>query len=201
MMSNTTISGEREQFLKTLRTVTGPSHKKLEEVPLSAIIVSENVTLKHYARYLEKMRSYISEFESKIFPVLAGKIPDIEQRRKTQLLDRDLDYLKSKGISQAGAPPVNLSSNVSLLYALGCMYVIEGSTLGGKIIYKNISARLGVDAFNGAGYFAGYGPETGSKWTNFLEILCHYGTIEENEQEILRGAKDTFNTMLWLLND
>ncbi len=79
------------------------------------------------------------------------------------------------------------------------MYVLEGSTLGGKYIYKNIHAALPLDELQGAAYFNGYGADTGKRWTCFLDQLCSYVT-EENKTQVFKGADETFQLMLDLLS-
>jgi heme oxygenase len=51
--------------------------------------------------------------------------------------------------------------------AFGCLYVMEGSTLGGKIIYNILKKQLGLSDSAGASFFYGYGPATGEKWKTF----------------------------------
>ena len=64
-------STEKDLFLKELRSVTSPAHKKLEEAKLSKLIVSENLSVEDYASYLEKMNLVMSSFEKEIFRSLS----------------------------------------------------------------------------------------------------------------------------------
>lgn len=53
--------------------------------------------------------------------------------------------------------------------ALGLCYVVEGSTLGGKVILRELAARgvCGEDL----SAFDPYGAETGRRWRDFLSVL------------------------------
>lgn len=75
--------------------------------------------------------------------------------------------------------------------ALGALYVLEGSTLGGRIIAGMISRSLG--SVNSLSYFNGYGAETGNMWNAFKDFLNQPFTIEQKE-EIIAAAEDTFLT-------
>ena len=75
--------------------------------------------------------------------------------------------------------------------ALGALYVLEGSTLGGRIIAGMISRQLG--SLQSLSYFNGYGAETGNMWTLFKDLLNQPLTIEQ-QREIITSAEDTFLT-------
>jgi heme oxygenase len=52
--------------------------------------------------------------------------------------------------------------------ALGSLYVIEGSMLGGRYIGKSAARTLGVSPLSGARFFHGYGEWAASVWTEFV---------------------------------
>ncbi|WP_370877052.1 biliverdin-producing heme oxygenase [Acidovorax sp. A1169] len=66
----------------------------------------------------------------------------------------------------ADLPPL---TNPALLW--GCLYVIEGATLGGPMIIKNLSLNLGLTVASGASFFDGYGAQTGSRWKAFCAAV------------------------------
>lgn len=78
--------------------------------------------------------------------------------------------------------------------ALGAMYVIEGSTLGGNVIAKQLSKTEGFDevTFN---FFGCYQENTGLMWKNFKEVLDTEVT-EENYSEVLSGAIKLYTFLL-----
>jgi len=54
---------------------------------------------------------------------------------------------------------------------LGCLYVLEGSTLGGLLLHRHFQQRFQIDANSGCAYYSGYGEETRAMWTQFVEYL------------------------------
>lgn len=54
--------------------------------------------------------------------------------------------------------------------ALGMLYVLEGSTLGGRMILRTLAARGVADP--ALGFLDPYGTETGARWRDFLAVLC-----------------------------
>ena len=81
--------------------------------------------------------------------------------------------------------------------ALGSLYVMEGSTLGGRVIERNVKRCLGLDAQHGCTYFAGYGMHTGTMWRSFLTQLDQAPAVDA--EQIADGATATFECLaLWL---
>lgn len=182
-----------ETFLERLRSVTAPSHQHLESLPLSVSIMDTNVTKEQYAHYLVLMQDVVRDAETHVYPILKTIVPDIDERRKTLQLENDLAFLGYK--SNGNANPITHGILLTPGFALGIMYVIEGSSLGGRVILKNINAALGFDEAHGAGYFAGYGPVTGSRWKSFIDVLVQYESENNNEDEIIAGANHAFDAI------
>lgn len=89
---------------------------------------------------------------------------DYEARRRRPLLDRDLAHF-----GEAPPTPCDMARPASLAEALGLLYVLEGSTLGGQVIRKRLLARgLGLD---GVSFLDPYGADTGPRWKAFLAVL------------------------------
>lgn len=185
----------KDLFLNNLRTRTMPAHKSLEEVPLSARIVQQDVTKEEYARYIELMYPVHADAEQNIYPVLRDIVPNIEERKKASHIKNDLAYINLLLTTAEERPLTAKMTNMSQAFALGVMYVIEGSTLGGRVILKNIQPALQLDEDNGASYFAGYKANTGIYWKNFLEALTSYPQSEADEQEIIAGADYAFTAI------
>ncbi|QKT02780.1 biliverdin-producing heme oxygenase [Ectothiorhodospiraceae bacterium 2226] len=83
--------------------------------------------------------------------------------RKSQWLHEDLARL---GVSPE-PPPLPASPELDdISCCVGCLYVLEGATLGGCVIGKALrrNARIPVQAQR---YFTGYGADTGARWTAF----------------------------------
>ena len=181
-------------FLEKLRNATSQSHTNLESLPVSVSIIKPDVTTNEYGRYLSLMHDVVADVEENIFPVLRDIIPDLKDRVKKHFLEQDLVAL---GVVKEDIqrPITKLNKTASLGFALGIMYVVEGSSLGGRVIYKNINTALGYDEENGARYFAGYGGQTGSHWKKFLDVLVQYETNHNCGEAIIAGADYAFKAI------
>jgi len=193
MNHDSTTATSAELFLAQLRSQTAASHKNLEELPVSTSLLSSNVTKESYAHYLTLMHDVVADTEARIFPLTNSIIPDLAERRKLAAITADLKHL---GVTKDNYKPIyNLPENVTTAFALGILYVIEGSSLGGRFILNNINSVLAFDENGGATYFAGYGNKSGSLWKHFLQNLTVYQTQHDCAEEIIAGADFAFRSV------
>ena len=187
------LQASRQIFLNNLRSQTLHLHTQLEQLPASIKLTSSNLLIEDYIHYLQLMQPVIYHTEQYIFPLIKDVIDDVDERKKYQLLQNDLNYLQAKNSSAQFI--FNTDKETDVAFALGIMYVIEGSTLGGRIILKNVQQVLGLNENNGASYFAGYQQKTSSLWKRFLDMLSSYQTTNKKEQKIIAGANAAFTSI------
>ena len=172
-------------IIERIREATADSHKQLEE-KLFPFINNINSN-KDYGKLLNAFYGYIFPVQEMIAAHIDRTIvPDMEQRRNAARITEDLFSISVEPHHQFATDLPLINDHAS---ALGALYVLEGSTLGGKIISKTISERLGKN--EGLSFFRGYGAETGSMWKKFTQYLEHDQHIEECEI-ITRSAVKTF---------
>jgi heme oxygenase len=187
------------KFNEQLKAGTARKHKLLEETALSKAMMSPALTHADYNEYLQRMYSFISLFEQTYYGKLAGVIEDANDRKKAVLLKADIE--KTGTLKESSQPPKWFNANAGTGFLLGAMYVIEGSTLGGRFLYGNANKVLGLTDTTGAAYFAGYGSQTGAKWKKFITTLNEYAAAHPGEQQdIIDGANFTFDAFYHLLN-
>ena len=191
-MQTNTETIQTVNFLEQLRADTADSHKNLEKLPLSMSIMSPTVSAEAYALYLNRMHDVIKNTEENIFPLLQNIFPDLEERRKLPLINADLAFLNAPKTEFKS--PFVFSEKISVPFAIGIVYVVEGSSLGGRFILKNLQTALGYDV-EGVSYFNGYGNKTGSSWKNFLNVLTTYEEQNNVGSEIIAGADFAFQSI------
>jgi heme oxygenase len=117
---------------------------------------------------------------------------DFAARRKTPLLEEDMRVL---GVP---CPEPGESSHpldrTNLEFALGCLYVLEGATLGGQLISRHL-ATLGIGPTTGGLFFNGYGARTGEMWKSFQASATRYCVSDQQIGEAVSGAKSTFENL------
>lgn len=169
--------------LDRLRHATRESHERLEA---RLGIMTQIETLEGRRRLVRGFHSLHAGVDAAIAPMLAGMEGlDYAQRRRGDLLDADLAVLK-----QAPDAPHPIPAPRSRHEALGLMYVLEGSSLGGKVIARQGAAR-GLDMV-GLSFLDPYGAQTGEYWRAFLGVLAREGAQEAQIADIVRGGVEGF---------
>ncbi|GGO01632.1 biliverdin-producing heme oxygenase [Saccharibacillus kuerlensis] len=189
-------------ILERLRNESAPYHDRVESNPYASAIMDGTISLEAYRRYLELFYGFIMPLERKAeaSPALAASRYDLETRRKTPMLEKDLSELGMSSEEINGLPLCeelpDLSSPEKLL---GCFYVIEGSTMGGQMITKKLSQTLQMNPESGLAYFNAYGSDTRTRWSSFRERLMEAGTGEAQQDEMTKSAISTFEMLeRWL---
>ena len=110
-------------------------------------------------------------------------------RQRLEWLCADLSYYLFDVADLAPPPPLSLEDEAE---GLGCLYVIEGSMLGGEYISRAIHQRLGVTEDTGGRFFAGFGIGTDAAWTTFVDGLDRHPVARFGLRAAI-GARKTFN--------
>jgi len=160
------------------------------------LLISKGVTIVQYAHYLKSMYGFVYGFEKMVFPILKHHpLLQLNERKKAHFIQTDLAML-----NQTAAQPDVSDGLFSTHYqttsaALGGMYVLEGSTLGGQMISKHLSTVLGTAVAGKTTYLSAYASQTGTMWKSFLQLLCEAGASNNNEDEIIDSAVNTFSLL------
>ena len=82
-------------------------------------------------------------------------------------------------------------------YALGALYVLEGATLGGRVILRDLEARIGPSIDGATSFFGGRGDTAGPMWKNFRAALDRFGLERPLDRDhVVEGAERTFRAIL-----
>jgi heme oxygenase len=123
-----------------------------------------------------------------------GFLANFTARRKTPLLEKDLLFLDLPERELRALPQCQKLPTVeSEAQAFGCLYVLEGATLGGQIISKYVADKLGYESERGATFFMSYGAEVRAMWCAFCQALREYATAHDADDEVVAAAVDTFD--------
>jgi heme oxygenase len=184
---------QRRSILVELREQTHAEHAAIES---SLDLMSETLSLPRYRRTLERFYGYYSPLEQKLRGVagLADGGP-LTEREKSSWLLRDLCVLGAhEGLPLCRELPA--LDNVPA--ALGCLYVLEGASLGGRIISRQLRTRLSITPESGGRFFHGYGDQTGQMWQTLQLRLTALIRTPQAVGQATRAAQCTFRTLrLW----
>jgi heme oxygenase len=184
----------RPPILDLLRERTRASHERAEE---SLPLLDPALDPARYREILAGFWGFHAALEPRLMDAARRLGLDAQARRKLPLLERDLRAL---GEDPAALPVADEVPEIDgMAAALGCMYVLEGATLGGRVISRHLATR-GIEVDSGGAYFAGYGEETGPRWKEFSAAIGAYaGAHPDDAGRMVRAADETFTLLeRWL---
>lgn len=181
-----------------LRRATWPLHQQLEK----RIDVKSRFTDPiAYRAHLRKMWGFCVGIERRLGEDPFGPaLGDYPRRRKVAWLTRDLIALGATPESVRRLPACDDTPDCpDPASAFGCLYVLEGATLGGRTLLPLVRERLGLTADTGAAFLASYGEDVGPMWRGFgvsLDAWCH---TAQRRASASRTAAGTFASLAhWL---
>lgn len=178
--------------LQDLRAGTAELHIALEKrLPFFSDTLDSNAFL----RLMQAYYGFYRPLESALLD--SGVIPvdfDLAPRLKVPTLFNDL---RAQGLSVEAIARLPLCQALpaidSSAACLGVTYVLEGATLGGQILRREIASRLSLNADNGAAFLDIYGAATGRRWRAFIEYLGSRSLDASEREAVVAAARTTFS--------
>ena len=202
LMESVTAINHRHLSLTRLREATKDLHELLHVHPLLSDLTSLELTLSKYRRILEAFLGFYRTLEPQLVTAACDLGCAAMYSREIRV-DWLLSDLQSLGVSSEYivslptlAAGIEMQSRCQLA---GCLYVIEGSSLGGSVVTRHLAQNQNLQGLDASKFFASYGDLTTSKWrrvTQFMETEC---PTPENCRQAVAVARRTFVTLdSWL---
>jgi heme oxygenase len=168
---------------ETLRVATADIHARLHLHTGFAAIQNGTIDLVDYRTLLARLYGFHLSFE-----VAVGMANDRSAWLK--------DDLAAVGIGSATLAIIPRCTALTEFATpgrrFGALYVIEGSTLGGRHLARHLDSLLGVDGSAGRRFFLGRGPDTNAAWNAFLAQMSSAQSATADRGEIVDAAVLTF---------
>jgi heme oxygenase len=178
-----------EDVLLALRTGTAQQHQAVEQ---TLDLLDPELSPARLTGVLGRMHGFWLAAERGL-DTWAVDFPDDAEavswrnRRRADLFAADLARLDAAPAAARPALPLPEDTNE----ALGRLYVLEGSTLGGTFIDRHLAA---LPAFAGLRLraFTPYGARTGAMWAAFRRATRAHVASGGDVPAMVRSAQDTF---------
>ncbi|HJD86915.1 biliverdin-producing heme oxygenase [Empedobacter stercoris] len=176
-----------------LKKKTANYHAEIEQKLESHKLFNGTFTDKNYFKMLQVNHVFLKSYEDSIKHLLNDK--DIENLALTKL--NKLPLIE-KDLQELGINELQVNKQFELknrAEAIGALYVIEGSMLGGNVIAKTLKKYpfLEHKSFN---YFGHYGENLGSIWKTFIAYIDQEFTTENEQQQVFEGAKKAYEDLI-----
>lgn len=176
--------------LAALRSATAERHAQLDA---GLAIGAAHAGLADYRAHLCLLRGWLAPLECWLAGYDDGPQAALEELLRMPLIEADLAdpaMPEAPPVSrEAGAWPVNASA----AYRWGVCYVIEGSQLGGAVLYQRLAAAL---APHPLAYLRGAEGGPGPRWRAFMQALRAEVRAPQQIADACAGACDAFDRIL-----
>lgn len=179
-----------------LREETAEAHQALESM---LGLLDSPASFTRYVALLMRFHGFHRVWEPAIAQALPQDTALLQPRRRLALIDEDLRDLDIDDLDIDVLPVVPEAAELcrSPAAALGSLYVMEGSTLGGRVITRRLLESASWCPPGGLRTFYPYGDATGERWR---ETLARLEAAPAQEHElIVQGALATFALLQWWL--
>jgi heme oxygenase len=182
------ISIVEHDVLAALRLATAQRHAELDSnTPLA---VGE-VDLRAYHDHLRLLEQWLAPIEDWMGRFDDGPRPPAY----LQAIREDLAHATLAGMPAAHhATAMAWPAQRGAAWRWGVCYVIEGSQLGGAVLYKRLADRLAPHPLN---YLRGSG-SPGPRWQQFIAALREHVVEARQIAEACEGARQAFDSLIAL---
>lgn len=184
--------------LAALRAATASRHELLDgSLPIGA----PDARLDHYAAHLALLRAWLAPLQA-----WSARYADGPQREarfdnaaRLALIDADLAEPGMPAAPAAAAAPARDAwpDGTSAAWRWGVAYVVEGSQLGGAVLYARLRDRLAPHPLR---YLKGETEGPGPRWRAFMQALRAHVRTPAEIAEACAGACAAFDRILALRN-
>jgi heme oxygenase len=184
-----------------LKEGTRTHHARAEA---SLPLMDEALTRERYVHTLARLHGFYAPLEERLARADWSAVPLAwERRRKSPLLADDLRALGWTDGQLARLPRCDRLPDVrTTARLLGCLYVLEGATLGGQLVRRHVARRLGLTPATGLAFFSAYGDAVGPMWREYQDRLAEAvarGACAPDQ--VVDAARDTFDAFTGWLRD
>ncbi len=167
-------------LLTSLRSGTRDAHGRVED---TVDVLRAGRSPETYAPLLQAFRSLYAPLERALdrSPHTLAVVPDFAERRKTAWLDDDLAVLGACPGPDRHVPTLESAEDVA-----GTCYVLEGATLGGALVVREVATCLPTR------FFTSYGGRRGAMWSAFRGHLDALDARGVDHDRTVEAARRTF---------
>lgn len=177
-----------------LKSETTVAHKQLEKTSSFKRLFAEDYQMSEYAQLLANFYGYFAAIEEILFADIPQQyVGSLHYRAKTALLKQDLAAL---GVDVESLPLCNdLPPLGSFAQKMGVFYVLEGSTLGGRVIKRHLSQHFAAEVVPALHFYTGYGDHLDLEWQRFIALMLRAFSHEDEltDNAVIEAANATFS--------
>lgn len=195
--------------MQQLHSQTQDLHQRAHALPFFQELLQGRLSLISYVAQLRALavihgvleRQMLTCDHPAVQAVLPGYMP------KLPLLQRDLaqfshldfkDILPAVTAALSSANWILLCRETDPVSLLGYLYVLEGSTLGGKVLQPHVSRTLNLASLPGTEFLNSYGSAVGANWEQFTLRMNAAVPDAAIQERLVQAARQAFEHLIQL---
>jgi heme oxygenase len=179
-------------LLAQLRAGTRDAHDRIEAIPGQGILLAPELSAGAYIAALKALYAFQAGLHKRLPPLLRNVAGlNWPEHEVLQALAGDLTWF-GIALPRAVAGPRMINDSCT---ALGALYLLEGSQLGGRIIGKAVAKSLSVSPGRGGSFFCGRTADNArNRWQAFCTVLAREGELLDAAgcARVVAGAQASF---------
>ena len=176
-----------------LKQHTAAAHQALQDSPVMGRLLVADLTWPQYRDLLGRYYGFLEPLHRNLQHQATGslwagfvdpalRLAELRRDVQTAVIDPDALPRADPGWLQPGSA-----------FTAGVIYVLLGSTLGGKLIARALALSLGLTADHGCAYFTAH--DAAGSWPHFLEELERYPWTGADLEALQSAALHTFEQL------
>ncbi len=185
-----------------LKACTDSAHQRLHQQPQFFGLQHGTSSLEDYAELMAALLSFYRELDHTITsasqPYLEQNAPYSYQPR-APMIEADVAAIRQR-LKRPPSPPKAVLQTVMPVIEnrsalAGVIYVVDGATLGGRLLNKAAGRLLGGEEAGGRSYWLWCETHGASQWKAALALIDECGKNETNRSHMAASALATFTAL------
>jgi heme oxygenase len=174
-------AANRASMRALLRDATGDMHEALHRAPVFDRLATGSIDWEDYRQIMRMLAGFHFGIEA-VRAEGARALAVTAENPRLALLSADLE-----GLGYDWSPRTHDETDPDR--AVGCLYVVEGSVLGGRVLHRQLNPLFGARR-DGRRFFEGP-PSAGARWRETCQALDRYQPADPSR--VVAGAVAAFD--------
>lgn len=185
-----------------LKACTDSAHQRLHEQPQFFRLQHGTSSLEDYVGLMAALLSFYRALDGSLIRAsnrYLGESEDYRYQPRAPMIKADAAAV-SKALKLPPRPPHHIVhcempviENRSAL--AGAIYVVDGATLGGRLLNKSAAKLLGAEEVNGRSYWMWCETHGASQWKAALALIDQFGSTQAERDDMAASALATFTAL------
>lgn len=190
-----TNEGSTRSPLELVRDKTSDLHETVESRLGDRFFQEEKLDKEQFLSLLKSFYRIYAPLEAKLLPTVRETFSGYRYEERTERLKDDFRTLglEESEVDQIEVLPDSLVvSPEEPSELLGCLYVIEGSEMGNRVMRSRLDEGLPEDCLGARSFFRDKTEESTRQWQTFKELLNREVSTSTERERLVDSARDTF---------